>query len=268
MVCLCPHRKHPAWCPPLPQPGSHPSWLAWLVRRLQEWRGQLNNCHPFVGNLSLTTSAPLHTFILFSARCALCHCLFHLTTPLSHSHSPTSIKYLSPIALSFLLAAFSSMVNSFSSAQPTLFPFADSSPRSLTPPRLLLFIYYALPFPLSSSLILARSVFIQLCSLSQFGWTRLIASLPLTFASVPSTLSLRLHTDHLYLLSTERLGIITLSTCAFCLSQQPLSNVPKKCHCKHKLVELHFLESAWILKARLWDSFNCFSSPVLALSLF
>lgn len=56
---------------------------------------------------------------------------FTLDHPLSHSLSPMSIKYLSPIAVSFSLAAFLSLVNSsFSQLNPL-------SAHSLHLPRLL-----------------------------------------------------------------------------------------------------------------------------------
>lgn len=174
------------------QGRTHPDypcgWLKDCVR--EEWRGSsfpfffffLNNCHPFVGNLSLTTSAPLHTFILFSTRCALCHCLFHsrpppLPFPLTHVDW-VSLFYCGLFLVGCLPLSGKQL---FLSAQPTLCPFTVSSSPSLTPPQLLLFISFPLSVPLSSPLIPAHSVFIRLCSLSQFGWTRLIASLALSF---------------------------------------------------------------------------------------
>lgn len=130
----------------------------------------LYNCRPFVGNLSLTTSAPC---LPLSYSLPVVHSVtvcFTLDRPLSHSLSPTSIIYLSSIAVSFSFAAFLSLVNSsFLSAQPTLCSFTVSSSFSLTPPRLLLFISFPLSVPLSSPLIPTHSVFIRLCSLSQFG---------------------------------------------------------------------------------------------------
>lgn len=185
---------HPARCPPQPQQGSHPPWLPmWLAQgpRLGGMEGTPpthththtpppNNCHPFVGNLTLTTSAPCVPLSYSLPGVHSVTVCFTPDHPLSHSLSPTSIKYLSSIAVSFSLAAFLSVVNSsFSQLSPLsahslhlpllLSLHLDCCSSSLSP----------LSVPLSSPLILAQSVFIRLCSLSQFGWTRLIASLPL-----------------------------------------------------------------------------------------
>ena len=113
---------------------------------------------------------PLLTFILFSTRCALCHCLFPsrpspLTFPLTH------VDYLSLFYCSLFLVRCLPLSGKqlFLAAQPTLCPFTVSSLCPLTSPRLLLFISFPLYVPLSSPLIPTHSVFIRLCSLSQFG---------------------------------------------------------------------------------------------------
>lgn len=70
-------------------------------------------CHPFVGNLSLTTL--MLSVILFRTRCALCHCLLHSRPP-PLSFPLTHVDYLS---LFCSLAAFPSLVNSsFSQLSP------------------------------------------------------------------------------------------------------------------------------------------------------
>lgn len=131
----------------------------------------LNTCHLLVENLSLTTCAsciPLSYSLPIVHFVTVCFTLDHL---LSHSHSPTSIKSLSPIAvsLSLSLAAFLSLVNSSFAQLSPLCLFTGSSSCSLTPPRLLLFILLPRSIPLSSSLIQAHSALIQLYSLPQLG---------------------------------------------------------------------------------------------------
>lgn len=160
-------------------PGCPCGWLKDRIR--EEWREPPpNNCHPFVGNLPLTTSAPCVPLSYSLPGVHSVTVCFTLDHPLSHSLSPTSIKYLSSIAVSFSVAASLSVVNSsFSQLSPLsahslhlprlLSLHLDCSSSSLSP----------LSVPLSSPLIRAHSVFIQLCSLPQFGRTRLIASLPL-----------------------------------------------------------------------------------------
>lgn len=116
-------RAHPAECPTQLQSGSHASWLdyGWLgdCILLPPHPAFFNTCHPFAENLPLTTSAsciPLSYSPPIVHSVTVCFTLDH---PLSHSHSLTSIKCLSPIAVSFPLAAFPSLVNSlFSQLSP------------------------------------------------------------------------------------------------------------------------------------------------------
>lgn len=168
----------PARCPPQLQPGSHPSWLpcGWLKDCVQEDRRELsssffffsNNCHPFVGNLSLTTSAPAYLYLILYPLCTLSLSVSLSTAP---SLIPSHPRRLSLFYCSLFLVRCLPLSGKqlFLSAQPTLSPFTVSSPCSLTPPRLLLFISFPLSVPLSSPLIPTHSVFIRLCSLSQFG---------------------------------------------------------------------------------------------------
>lgn len=90
----------------------------------------LNTCHLLVENLSLTTSAsciPLSYSLPIVHFVTVCFTLDHL---LSHSHSPTSIKSLSPIPLS--LAAFLSLVNSSFSQLSPLSAYSLDLPRVLS----------------------------------------------------------------------------------------------------------------------------------------
>lgn len=113
---------------------------------------------------------PLLNVILFCTRCALCLCLFHSRPP-PPSFPFTHVDYLSLFYCSLFLALCLPLSGKqlFLSDQPTLCPFTVSSLSSLTPPRLLLLISFPLSVPLSSLLIPTHSVFIRLCSLSQFG---------------------------------------------------------------------------------------------------
>lgn len=131
--------------------------------------------------ISPSQPPPLLTVILFGTHCALCHCLFHSRPP-PPSFPLTHVDYLSLFCCSLFLAGCLPLSGKqlFLSDQPTLCPSTVSSLCSLTLPRLLLFISFPLSVPLSSLLIPTHSVFIRLWSLSQFGWTRLIASLPLS----------------------------------------------------------------------------------------
>lgn len=169
--------------PPRSARGPHPVGMA---RSLHS-----NHCRPFVGELSLSCPPPPHSecaFILFSVHSVtVCFTLNH---PLCRSLSPTSIKYLSSVAVCFSLAAFLSPVNSsFSRLSPLparspCLPRLSLSPAASTAALHLLLLILLLPpppslcLPLSSPLIPPRSVFIRLRSLSQFGRPRLIASLP------------------------------------------------------------------------------------------
>lgn len=116
---------------------------------------------PLTPAISLTTSAsciPLSYSLPIVHFVTVCFTLDHL---LCHSHSPTSIKSLSPISVSL------SGKQLFLSAQPTLSLFTGSSSCSLTPPRLLLFILLPRSIPLSSPLIQAHSALFQLyCALA------------------------------------------------------------------------------------------------------
>ena len=116
----------------------------------------LNTNHLSAENLSLTTAAsciPLSYSPPVVHFVTVCFTLKHL---LSHSHSPTLIKSLSPIAaslslsLSLLLAAFLALVNSSFSQLNPLCLFTRSSSCSLIPPRLLLFILLPRSFSLCS----------------------------------------------------------------------------------------------------------------------
>lgn len=92
----------------------------------------LYNCRPFVGNLSLTTSAPC---LPLSYSLPVVHSVtvcFTLNRPLSHSLSPTSIIYLFSIAVSFSLAAFLSLVNSSFSQLSPLSAHSLYLPRALS----------------------------------------------------------------------------------------------------------------------------------------
>lgn len=170
----------PARCPPQPQPE-----VATILPSMAFFFSTFN-CHPFVGNVSLTTSvapcAPLSYSLPIVHSVTVCFIFFVPTAPPHHSLSPTSIKYLSSVAGSFPLAASLSLVNSSFSQLSPLSAHSLHLPRVLSlqlnccsssPPLSL--CHYLPP------LILAHSVFIRLRSLSQFGWTRLIASLPLSF---------------------------------------------------------------------------------------
>lgn len=119
------------------------------------------DCHPFLENLSLTTSALAYTFILFSPRCALCHCLFHSRPP-PLPFPPTRVDYLSLFYCGLFLVRCLPLSGKqlLFSAQPTLCPFTVSSKCSLTSPQLLLFILFPLSVPLSSPLIQTHSAFI------------------------------------------------------------------------------------------------------------
>lgn len=119
------------------------------------------DCHPFLENLSLTTSALAYTFILFSPRCALCHCLFHSRPP-PLPFPPTCVDYLSLFYCGLFLVRCLPLSGKqlLFSAQPTLCPFTVSSKCSLTSPQLLLFISFPLSVPLSSPLIQTHSAFI------------------------------------------------------------------------------------------------------------
>ncbi len=197
----------PARCPPQPRPGSHPSWLpcGWLKDCVQEERRELSlpfpfffffyNCRPFVGNLSLTTSAPR---LPLSYSLPVVHSVtvcFTLDRPLSHSLSPTSIIYLSSIAVSFSFAAFLPLVNSsFSQLSPLsahslylphvlslhLDCCSSSLPLSLSP----------IIFPFNSDTLRFHSA---LLTVSIWMNTSHCISPPLFFSVSPS-LSLHLHT--------------------------------------------------------------------------
>lgn len=104
----------PARCPPQPQPGSHPSWLpcGLLKDCVQEERRELSLPSSFFffflqlspicwKSLPHNLSPPL-TFILFSTRCALCHCLFHSRPP-PLSFPLTHVDYLSLFYCSLFL---------------------------------------------------------------------------------------------------------------------------------------------------------------------
>lgn len=119
------------------------------------------DCRPFLENLSLTTAALAYTFILFSPRCALCHCLFHSRPP-PLPFPPTRVDYLSLFYCGLFLVRCLPLSGKqlFFSAQPTLCPFTVSSKCSLTSPQLLLFISFPLSVPLSSPLIQTHSAFI------------------------------------------------------------------------------------------------------------
>lgn len=164
----------PARCPLHQQPGSHPSPAALLLVQGLRPRGTAGTLLPFFSFFFFLQLSPicwkslphnlrpLRTFILFSARRALCHCLFHSRPP-PLSFPLTHVDYLSLFYCSLFLVRCLPLSGKqlFLSAQPTLCPFtASSSPRSLTPPRLLLFISFPLSVPLSSPLIPAHSVLI------------------------------------------------------------------------------------------------------------
>lgn len=145
--------------------------------RTASWRnvGKLvhppNTCHLLVEDLSLTPPAsciPLSYSLAIVQFVTVCFTPDHL---LSHSHSPTSIKSLSPIAVSLSRWLPSSLSGKqlFLSAQPTLCLFTGSSSCSRTPPRLLLFILLPRSVPLSSPLIQAYSALFRLYSLPQLG---------------------------------------------------------------------------------------------------
>lgn len=92
----------------------------------------LNTCHLSAENLSLTTSAsciPLFYSLPIVHFVTVWFTLDHL---LSHSHSPTSIKSLSPIAVSLSLAAFLSLVNSSFSQLCPLSAYSLDLPRVLS----------------------------------------------------------------------------------------------------------------------------------------
>lgn len=94
----------------------------------------LNTCHMSAEDLSLTTSAaciPLSYSLPVVHFVTVCFTLDHL---LSHSHSPTSIKSLSPVAvsLSLSLAAFLSLVNSSFSQLSPLSAFSLDLPHVLS----------------------------------------------------------------------------------------------------------------------------------------
>ncbi len=123
----------------------------WLAERCVQVEGR-TLCFPFFFSLQLSPICwkslphnlhPLRTFILFSIRCALCHCLFHSRPP-PLSFSLTHVDYLSLFCCSLFLARCLPLSGKqlFLSAQPTLCPFTVSSSPSLTPPRLLLFISF------------------------------------------------------------------------------------------------------------------------------
>lgn len=160
----------------------------------------------------------------------------------SHSPSPTtSIKYLSSVAFCLSLAAFSSSVNSSFSQ---LSPLPASSTVSPLPRLLLLALIAALHLlPLLSlcSIIApfnpAVLCFHSTCLPSQFGRPRLIASLRL---SLPPTSSLHFCTVPSVFAKHRELRIIILSTCTFCSSRQPLSNVRKNARVSTKLLNFTF----------------------------
>lgn len=112
---------------------------------------------------------PAYLYLILYPLCTLSLSVSLSAAPSLHSLSPTSIIYLSSIALFLVRCLPLSGKQLFLSAQPTLCPFTVSYLCSLTPPRLLLFISFPLSVPLSSPLIPTHSVFIRLCSLSQFG---------------------------------------------------------------------------------------------------
>lgn len=92
----------------------------------------LNTCHLSAENLSLTTSAsciPLFYSLPIVHFVTVWFTLDHL---LSHSHSPTSIKSHSPIAVSLSLAAFLSLVNSSFSQLCPLSAYSLDLPRVLS----------------------------------------------------------------------------------------------------------------------------------------
>lgn len=161
----------------------------------------------------------------------------------SHSPSPTtSIKYLSSVAFCLSLAAFSSPVNSPFSQ---LCPLPASSTVSPSPRLLLLAMIAALHLlPLLSLCpIIAPFNPAVLC----FHSTLLAVSIWVTTSHCASTPVACLQPQafifalyHLYLLSTKRLRIIILSTCTFCSSRQPLSNVRKNVRVSTKLLNHTF----------------------------
>lgn len=94
---------HRAWRPTQSPPRPHPSRPASILEEPGKARPLfffLNTCHLSVENLSLTPSAsciPLSYSLPIVQFVTVCFTPDHL---LSHSHSPTSIKSLSPIAVS------------------------------------------------------------------------------------------------------------------------------------------------------------------------
>lgn len=98
---------HRAWRPTQSPPRPHPSRPASILEEPGIARPpffSLNTCHLSVENLSLTPSAsciPLSYSLPIVQFVTVCFTPDHL---LSHSHSPTSIKSLSPIAVSLSLS--------------------------------------------------------------------------------------------------------------------------------------------------------------------
>lgn len=230
----------------------HPIWPA-VSYRTASWRNvgkpaqstpplflTLNTCHLSAENLSLTTSAsciPLSYSLPIVHFVTVCFTLDHL---LSHSHSPTSIKSLSPIVVSRSLVGCLpvSRKQLFLSAQPTppihwiFLVFSHST--SIAALHLVASVYPII-FPFNSGTLCALST-----QLPQLGW-----SCPLVHHHHPqsfsiSCLSLTLwasicRLDHLYFVS--RLGITFLLLCNFCLCWCLLI-APWKCFHKHQLVDL------------------------------
>lgn len=144
-----------------PAQGLHPADTTGILLPFFPFFFLQYDCHPFLENLSLTTSALAYTFILFSPRCALCHCLFHSRPP-PLPFPPTRVDYLSLFYCGLFLVRCLPLSGKqlLFSAQPTLCPFTVSSKCSLTSPQLLLFILFPLSVPLSSPLIQTHSAFI------------------------------------------------------------------------------------------------------------
>lgn len=164
----------------------------------------------------------------------------------------TSIKYLSSVALCLSLAAFLSPVNSSFSQLSPLHASLSVSPSLRLSLLALIAALHLLPL-LSLCPIIAPFNPAALC----FHSTLLAVSIWTTTSHCVSTPLPCLQPQasifalyHLYLLSTERLRIIILSTCAFCPSRQLLSNVPKNAGVSTNLLNRTFSRQLRDLRRR------------------
>lgn len=184
--------------------------------------------------ISPSQPPPLLTVILFCSHCALSHCLFHSRPPPSLIPSHPRRLSISLLLQSLLLAGCLPLSGKqfFLSDQPTLCPFTVSSMCSLTPPRLLLFISFCpIIFPSNSDTLCFHSA---LLTVSIWMNTSHCISPPL---SVLPSLSLHLHTvpsvyaKHWEAGNHHSVNLLLLHESAATFAR------PKKCYCKHKLVE-------------------------------